>query len=363
MERFTGQELRPKPHIAVLFYDSIGDFVVITPLLRGLRQKYPGGTIDYFSGERTKELEEALPLIDSRFSIYGREGLCPRLSVYIRRRQAAAGPYDLAINCESHKVSSLVTTLLGAKYIVGGCYEPELRREMPRAESRIEAIYDENWADPSFLRRYSDILSSNFIGEVFCRLARVETDFQRTEVPLAAPSIAIPPILIAIGGRRRAKMWPVEYWRELISWCYSQGLEVGLLGARLSEQQRFYHSVLEERCLLEHTPLRDLRGKMTLPQVAGALQQAMACVTIDNGIMHMATAVGTPTLALFGASPWRLWTPQAANLQVVLPEEECCLCAQNHFSNDECLQVRHICMESIQPQVVIGRLEAILGRD
>jgi ADP-heptose:LPS heptosyltransferase len=41
MEWFNDQPLRPRPHIAVLFYDALGDFVIITPLLRGLKEKYP----------------------------------------------------------------------------------------------------------------------------------------------------------------------------------------------------------------------------------------------------------------------------------------------------------------------------------
>src|SRR5205823_7828304 len=102
MERFTDQALRHAPHVAVVFYDSIGDFVVATPLLRGLREKYPGCTLDYFGGERTRELEEASSLLDSRYSLFGAMGSFRELPAYVAARVAAAGPYDLAVNCEAH---------------------------------------------------------------------------------------------------------------------------------------------------------------------------------------------------------------------------------------------------------------------
>ena len=55
------------------------DFVVATPLLRGLREKYPGCTVDYFGGARTRDLEAASALLDSRFSLFGESGSFSRL--------------------------------------------------------------------------------------------------------------------------------------------------------------------------------------------------------------------------------------------------------------------------------------------
>src|SRR5437868_3544540 len=107
MERFDDQPLRRAPHLAVVFYDSIGDFVVATPLLRGLREKYPGCTLDYFGGERTRELEAASSLVDSRFSLFGAPDSLRRLPEYVAERVRQAGPYDLAVNCEAHPAARL----------------------------------------------------------------------------------------------------------------------------------------------------------------------------------------------------------------------------------------------------------------
>src|SRR5205823_2952447 len=115
----------------------------------------------------------------------------------------------------------------------------------------------------------------------------------------------------------------------------------------------------EER-LIGETALIDLRGQFTLPQVAGALQATKACVTIDNGIMHLAYSVGTPTIALFGASPWQLWTPQNPALDLVLPATPCSMCRDNRFENEGCIRDTHICMESITPELVFERLKRSL---
>src|SRR5215212_11713307 len=93
---FQGEELGSRPHVAVLFRDQIGDFVVATPLLRGLRERYPDLVLDYFGGERTRELEEASRLVDARYSIYGPPDALARLPAYLAERRQAAGPYALA---------------------------------------------------------------------------------------------------------------------------------------------------------------------------------------------------------------------------------------------------------------------------
>lgn len=363
MEQFRDQPLRPCPHIAILFYDAIGDFVVATPLMRGLREKYPGCVIDYFGGERTRELEERSALIDARFSVFGGEGGLASLPAFAQEREAAAGPYDLAINLDFHPALALAASLLRPRFVVGRCYDSEQRELLPRSPDKVDALHDEFWASPTLLERYEGILSSQFIGEIFCRLARVETDFHRTEVPESEPPGPVPPILIATGGKRPAKLWPGEYWRELITWCEARGLEVGLLGAAPSRQYTQYNTGAVEEALLRETKLIDLRGAFDLPQVCGALRRARACVTIDNGIMHLAGAVGVPTLALFGAgaSPWRVWVPSVPHIKVLLGAEPCPLCEENRFRNADCLRERHVCMESLLPSMAIAALEATLA--
>src|SRR3954452_8647760 len=288
MERFVDQPLRQAPHLAVIFYDSIGDFVVATPLLRGLREKYQGCTLDYFGGERTRELEAASRLVDCRYSLFGRADGMRGLPAHLAQRVAAAGPYDLALNCEAPPAAPLALSFLEPRYVVGPAYTADLRSDLPYPSTRVDALWHEAWNAEDLPVRFSDVLRSQYIGEILCRLARVETEFERTEIPTATPAASVPDILIATGANRAAKLWPEECWRRVVLWCADRGLSIGLLGSPPAQQARYYHSVDAESRLLAETPLLDRRGAYTLPEVCGALQQARACVSIDNGIMHLA---------------------------------------------------------------------------
>jgi ADP-heptose:LPS heptosyltransferase len=358
MQRFDDQPLRERPHLAVLFQDKLGGFVVATPLLRGLKEKYPESVVDYFGGERTAELEGACRNINSRFSLYGRPGALRELASYIGEREAVAGPYDLAINLDFNPLNAVATTLLGPAYVVGRCFQPDGRRELPLGERALDQLQSPStfWAGEDFLARHAGVLESNFIGEIFCRLARVETDYQRTEVPTAEPPIDVPDVLIATGGTRPAKLWSTEAWIQLVRDLVETPLSVGLLGAAPTLQRSAYGSADSEEAILAATDLVDLRGRLTLPEVAGALQRARGCVAIDNGIMHLAAAVETPTVALFGASPAELWLPRLPWVHLAQAPVACSLCRENRFLNDNCLRDRHVCMDGIAPAAVANLL-------
>jgi heptosyltransferase III len=364
MERYVGQPLSARPHVGVVASDQIGSLVVLTPLLFALRETHTGACIDYFGGERTRELEEASVLVDARFSIFGRPDALRALPAFIANREATAGVYDLVINSESSPVAAMVVTSLSPRYVVGQAYQPGMRDWLPQPLAGVDGLHAETWSKPDLLERYSGTLQSQYIGEIFCRLARVETDFYRTEIPVAEPptELRIPPVLIATGGTRSAKLWPVAYWESFLAWCQAHQLEAGLIGAapRSGSDSDSYCSAEDDQRLLGGGWLVDLRGTMSLPQVAGALRRAQVCVSIDNGILHLAAGVGTRTIGLYGATPASVWAPRVPNLQPLLSTDGCTLCEEHRFQNRECLLNEHRCMLSIRPERVIQAVSEAL---
>jgi heptosyltransferase-3 len=78
MQRFANQPLREHPHLAVFSSSKVGNFVVTIPLLRGLKEKYPGCVLDFFGSEITRDFELHCPYIDFSFPLYSRRPDYPR---------------------------------------------------------------------------------------------------------------------------------------------------------------------------------------------------------------------------------------------------------------------------------------------
>jgi heptosyltransferase III len=370
MERFTDQPLGPRPHIAVFGSDKVGNFVLTTPLLRGLKEKYPGATLDFFGGETTRELEAGCPYVDARFSLYGeRPDYLADLNTFVGERRASAGEYDLAINCdEFSELNLVVVAATNPRYLVGGSLQADFRRKFPAGDdARDHMLRDPDWNSQAFVQRYGDLLTSNYLAEIFCKMAYVETDFFRIEIATAPPPFAVPEVLLHMTTTRSAKQWPPEYWRTLIDWCAGRALSIGMLGGKPDVERERYHAGGWEEDLLRTTPLIDLRGETALPQLAGAFEQARAAVVVDAGPMHIAAAVGCPTICIFGndvdgdgASPINLWAPRAPAATIVRTPAKCTVCVENRFKNEACLVAGHPCMRELRPELVIAALERAL---
>ena len=371
MQLFQDQALRATPHLAVFSSTKVGNFVIITPLLRGLKEKYPDCVLDFFGSEITRDFETHCPYIDWRFSLYTKQpDFLESLTQAIGQRCQLAGDYDLAINCDEFSELNLVlVAALRPAYVAGGTLSLDFRSKLDASNDPVQKILlDLDWDSPEFLQRHSDVLSSNYISEIFCRIAYVETDFFRLELPSQPPPFSVPDILIHVTATRMAKLWPADYWREVIRWCEANALSVGLVGSSPKVQQALYHSNYVEAALLETTPLIDLRGQTSLIELAGACRQAKACISVDTGPLHIAAAVGCPTVAIFGnnregdgASHMRLWAPRQAHVRIAYSDYKCTLCQEHRFRNKSCLLTGHPCMTYLSAQQVIGQLEHLLA--
>ena len=70
----------------------------------------------------------------------------------------------------------------------------------------------------------------------------------------------------------------------------------------------------------------NLAGKTTLAELAGVLHLSRLHIGVDSAAPHIAAAVGTSTVTLYGPSDWRYWAPPGKHHRVVVPDMECVPC-------------------------------------
>ena len=272
-ERFTGVGLPANAHVAVLFCDSIGDFVVALPLLQAIRETYPESVVDYFGGDRTVELETSCSLINARCDLFrdAQSGLRDAVVEFCATRVNTIGPYDLTINLDNHPLAAWAAAVTRPRYVVGQCLSAKSRRLVPQPSTGIDGLLLDNWADDSLVERYPNQLRSQYIGDIFCAISHMPYPTSFPTPPMREPRRPIPQLLLGLGASRSAKLWPAGHWRQLIEHAYELGLSVGIIGAPERIQRKFYGSWHVEQELIQSLGVVDLRGKLTLPEVTGAL--------------------------------------------------------------------------------------------
>jgi heptosyltransferase-2 len=114
-----------------------------------------------------------------------------------------------------------------------------------------------------------------------------------------------PVIAMAPGAVGPGKAWPPEHYAELAKTLAEDGGSVWILGG---PNERAIAKSIVERSRGGAGVVVDLTGD-DLRNAILALKAADAAVTNDSGLMHIAAALGTPTVALFGPTSPRLWAP------------------------------------------------------
>jgi ADP-heptose:LPS heptosyltransferase len=170
--------------------------------------------------------------------------------------------------------------------------------------------------------------------------ALVEVDVSADHKPL---------IVVHPGSGAPVKSWSVRSWRQVIG--QFADARVVITG---SESERGVCAAICDG--FEHATT--VAGETTLPQLAALLQRADLALGTDNGQMHLAGAVGTPTVRLFGPSnPDRYGPWQGTTNQSVLSAGWTCPACEN-LTLDRAASCG--CMAAIPPATVVERARGLL---
>ena len=173
------------------------------------------------------------------------------------------------------------------------------------------------------------------------------------EVDVLSPPVNGRWVTVNPFSRWAYKEWSLEKWVQIIDWIWhSFGLSVVLVGSPAEEVRA---DKLVRDCAGK---VFNLAGKTTLAELAGVLGQSRLHIGVDSAAPHIAAAVGTPTVTLYGPSDWRYWSPPGERHRVVTPEMTCAPCHRkgcNGLGSSLCLDG----LEIARVQAVIG--EALIG--
>ncbi len=154
-----------------------------------------------------------------------------------------------------------------------------------------------------------------------------------------------PPMVgIQVHASCRQRSYPVAHIRRLTELLQAEGYTVAFLGERWQG--------------LTPPKVVDLTGCLSLRQAAALIEQMTAMICPDSGLLHLAVAVGTATVGLFGPIPPQLRTAGYPHCQAVTASGACP--HQPCFDSGAAGCREPYCMQAIEPQSVIEALHTVL---
>ncbi len=161
------------------------------------------------------------------------------------------------------------------------------------------------------------------------------------------------------GGYSRARRWDAASFAAVANTLHHEyGAQIVLVGGKGDDTAAVQAALT--------VPALDISGQTTLPQLAGVLSQADLFIGADSGVMHLAAAVGTPVVALFGpsnADAWGPWTPGGRSI-IVRSGVECSPCSYVGHGiglREGC--AARTCMRLVTPERVLQAARALLDGD
>ncbi|MFZ5448708.1 MAG: lipopolysaccharide heptosyltransferase I [Thermodesulfobacteriota bacterium] len=318
-----------RPRILLVKLSSFGDVLHTLPTLEALWSAFPGAHITWLVEAAYAPLLAGHPALDEVWEaprLHPGELLTASNPVRLRRllQHLRTRTFDLVLDVQGLLKSAVWVALARSPRKVG--YDRTREGSYLALTERVPPYNPEAHA----VLRYLNL--AHYLGAPpapprFHLGLGAKTDTSKL-VPNAAGG---PLVVLHPGARWASKLWPVSSWANLAEWLNTRRFQVAVTGSRADAK------LVTEITAKTQMPVINLAGQTSLAELAAILRQARFAVTTDTGAMHLAAALGTPVVALFGpTAPWRTG-PFGEGHQVVRLDLACSPCFKRHCPEPRCL--------------------------
>jgi lipopolysaccharide heptosyltransferase III len=316
--------------VLVVRLRSIGDTVLATPSLFALKRFLPNAQIDILVEDWVAPVLDHHPHVDNVIALE-RGGFMNRARV---GRGLRAANYDVVYNLHGGTTATFLTRATGARHRVGfKSYQygqlhnhqapsPLLLWQQQKTHSVEQQLALLGWTGvPVTDRPRTSLGISPRAAETVERLLD-EAELSRQNIALIHPAAAF-----------ATKQWAAEKFARVVEFLADRGITSVAIAA--PNEQALLHQLRSE------TTVNLVTLALSLPEVTALTARSRLFVGNDSGIAHIASAVGTPSVVVFGSSNiahWRPWNSGPA--EVVFEEMPCQPCHGyfcEQFAQPECI--------------------------
>ncbi len=333
------------PEILIVRLSAMGDVLLTTPLLRALRRAHPGANITFVTHPRYGPLLQHNPRLTRVVGWNPAEGL---VALADRLRQDGPLAFSHRLDLQRSLRSRRIRKKLGGRWTTYPTYR--VARTL-LITTRRDRYRDRRPVAERYFDAARDLGVQPDDGSLEMFVPRTATDAAEQ----FAASLRHQVIAIAPGASHATKRWPLHHWIALARRLTDQGTDVVVLGGdmdRDTADQIAFAAVDGARGVI-----RSAAG-FDLPTTAALLRKCRALVAGDTGQMHLATAMGTPVVALFGPTVEAFgFFPYHAKATVVQLDLPCRPCSAH--GGTACPLKHHRCLQDLQPDLVLEALRKL----
>ncbi len=324
--------------VLVVRLRSIGDTVLATPSLIALRRFLPEAQIDILLEDWVAPILEGFDAIDNVVS-FKKDDLRSRLQTAWKIRQKK---YDVVVNLHGGTTSAFFIRASGAKHRVGFSHY-----RYTFFHNHLLSSSADYWQKESTHSAEQQLALLGFVGVPVADKPKSRLNvssnlkFKISNYALLHPVAAFD-----------TKQWATENFARIAEYLSAKGFQIVAIATKKERE------VLDNLKNLSNVPIT-IFDDLSLPEITALAARAEIFIGNDSGIAHIAAAVQTPSVVIFGSSNrnhWRPWT-DAAN-EIVYENLPCQPCAGYFCKEFDAPK----CILSVKVESVIEAIEQVLQK-
>ena len=313
--------------ILIIRPGGVGDAVFLLPILKVLKNK--DIIIDILCEKRNAEVFTSQSHLLNTVYLYEKQ-----LPMVLKKS------YDVIIDTEQwHYLSAIVSFFLKAEYRIGFATRP-LRAKL----FNKQVTYGENdYELDNFKKLFEELLPLqnpiNNINGCFDIPVNIKI-WASKQIPQRAVSVFL-------GSSITIRRFTVTQLSIIIRDLLAQNYHPVLLGGKdvIEVSQQIVRKIKDQRIL-------NFVGKISLIQSAALIQRGQHFIGPDSGLTHLACAVGSPVIAVFGPGNLQKWGPKGNGHQIVTENVSCSPCTRFGYTLPICKGSYH-CMKDIKFEKIL----------
>jgi heptosyltransferase-3 len=331
---FKIKKIKPQQYdsLGILATAAIGDTILLSALAQSLKSKYPQAKIILFAGESNVAIAQLLVGFDEIVLITVKN---PWKAILQLRKYSL----DLLIDSgQWARINALLSFFAKSKHTVGFKTEGQYRH----------FLYDSVITHSSTHHELENFLNLNLD---FALEKPIIPMFKTHSVDKVNHRIICH--IKPSGEKAWMKEWDNSKWIKLIHYLEGRGFEVFLTGG--PEDQTSLNELFNQG--LSSKNVYVVAGKYSLKQTMELIQSAKLCISVNTGIMHMASVLGIDLVAIHGPTNPKRWGPINSNSTIIQSSLTCSPCLNLGFDykcpvND--------CMKEISYEKVLEEVKKYL---
>lgn len=301
---------KPFRRILVIKMRFHGDMLLTTPVISTLKHHYPDALIDVLLYEDTIPILSENPEIHRLYGLKNKKSTsCEKIKNFASVIKALrANHYDLVINMADQWIVALLVRMLKVPVCISHDFGHRQNRFWRKSFTHLVPPEGNNVVE-SNLSILKPLGLDSYVSKT--TMSYPQSSWEKVRTMLDEAHVGERFVVIQPTARQLFKCWENDKFSQVIDALHERGLNV-VLTSGPGRDDLACIAAIAQRCQVP--PVTALAGKMTFPELAALIDHAVLFLGVDSAPGHIAAALNTPMICLFGATNHIFWRPWSNNM-------------------------------------------------